>query len=129
MSETIILSVKHNTFKFVNEFDSNDTSYYIIDAIIEEKLYSDNKTYYDISYEYEFKGSASSKRKMHPFYSSDPEEDGVGSSGVIIFKNTMTEIMVEYLLHTSEELEKLSGTNTSQCYRTAIMVNLSKLWD
>jgi hypothetical protein len=26
MSETIILSVKYNTFKFVNEFDLNDQS-------------------------------------------------------------------------------------------------------
>ena len=129
MNNTILISTRQNTFTIVNEIDSNDQSYYIIRATVEEKLLSDNQTYYDISYTYDFNGSASSKRKLHPFYNSNPEEDGVGSNGVIIFKNKMTEIMVEYLLHTSEELETLSGTSTAQCYRTAIMINLERLWD
>jgi hypothetical protein len=41
----------------------------------------------------------------------------------------MTEIMVEYLLKTSEDLEKEIGLSTVQGYKTCIMLGLAKLWD
>ena len=127
MSQIIIVSTKQNIFKFINEFDSFDQSYYNITVTVEEKLYTDNKTYYDISYSYEFNGESSSRKYIHPFYSR--KEDVESAPGVIIFKNKMTEIMVEYLLNDSKALEQLSGTTTAQCYRTNIMLTLSRLWD
>ena len=127
MSETIIVSTKQGVFKFVNEFDSNDKSYYNVDIKIEEKLYVDGKSYYDISYEIKFNGDKNSRNKIHPFY--DGREIQEEDEEVIIIKNKMTEIMVEYLLYPSEELEKVSGTTTAQAYRTNIMLGLAKLWD
>jgi hypothetical protein len=48
---------------------------------------------------------------------------------VIVYKNAMTEIMVTYLLESNDKLAKVSGASTPQCYRSLIMLNLSKLWD
>ena len=127
MSKTIIVSTKQRIFKFVNEFDSNDKSYYNIGIKIEEKLYVTGKSYYDISYEYVFNGDKNSRNKIHPFY--DGKEIHEDAEGVIIIKNKMTEIMIEYLLYSDEELENVSGTTTAQAYRTNIMSGLAKLWD
>jgi len=127
MSDTIVISTKQNSFKFINEFQYSDKSYYIINVKVEEKLYSNGKYYYDISYEYKFTGLETSKQKIHPFYNC--QDEGIDNEGVIVCKNKMTEIMVEYLLADSEELEKVSGSSTAQCYRTCIMLSLAKLWD
>ena len=127
MSKTIIVSTKQRIFKFVNEFDSNDKSYYNIGIKIEEKLYVTGKSYYDISYEYVFNGDKNSRNKINPFY--DGKEIHEDAEGVIIIKNKMTEIMIEYLLYSDEELENVSGTTTAQAYRTNIMSGLAKLWD
>jgi hypothetical protein len=129
MSNTIIVSTKQRIFKFVNEFNSNDKSFYNVDIKIEEKLYVDGKSYYDISYEYVFNGDKNSRNKIHPFYDSESKEIQDDVEGVIILKNKMTEVMVEYLLYSNEELENVSGTTTAQAYRINIMLSLAKLWD
>jgi len=126
MSKTIIVNKSQYSFKFVNEFDSNDKSFYDIDIKVEEKLYVNGKSYYDISYKYVFNGDKNSRNKIHPFY--DGKEIQEDADGVILKKNKMTEIMVEYLLSANEELEKVSG-GSSQSYRINIMLGLAKLWD
>jgi ribosomal protein L31 len=127
MSDTIVVSTKQNSFKFINEFQYSDKSYYIIHVKVEEKVYSNDKYYYDISYKYKFEGLETSKKIIHPFYNG--KDEGLDNEGVIVYKNKMTEVMVEYLLADSEELEKESGSSTAQCYRTCIMLSLEKLWD
>ena len=74
--------------------------------LVDEKVYITGKTYYDITY-------------------CKPDS----SMKVLVLKNQMTEIMVNYLLSDSEELVKVSGTSTAQHYRYLTMINLSKLWD
>jgi len=127
MNQTTIVNTREASFKFVNEFDSSDKSYYNINVIVEEKLYSNGKSYYDISYKYKFDGDKNSRDKIHPFY--DGKEIQEDAEGVIIMKNKMTEIMVEYLCSNDKELEELSGATTAQAYRTCIMLGLAKLWD
>jgi hypothetical protein len=127
MSDTIVVSTKQNSFKFINEFQYSDKSYYIIHVKVEEKIYSNDKYYYDISYKYKFEGLETSKKIIHPFYNG--KDECFDNEGVIVYKNKMTEVMVEYLLADSEELEKESGSSTAQCYRTCIMLSLEKLWD
>jgi len=127
MNQITIVSTRENTFKFINEFNQSDKSFYTINVKIEENLYTDGKSYYDISYKYKFEGDEKSKKTIHPFYNGKNLEDN--TSGVIIYKNKLTEIMVEYLLLNNKELEKVSGISTSQCYRTNIMLSLSKFWD
>jgi hypothetical protein len=122
------LSTKQKTFKFINEFDSNDKSYYLIKIVVKELLYDDGKIFYDIGYEYEFNGLEKSKKIIHPYHHTKDVAD-LDLEGVIVFKNKMTETMVEYLLLDPEELETVSRTTTAQCYRTNIMIGLARLWD
>lgn len=135
MTEIIIVSTRENTFKFVNEFVVSDQSFYTIDIKVEEKHYKCGetycgKTYYDISYSYQFEGNEESRLIIHPFYNDDDEDIMyVESEGTIVYKNKMTEIMVEHLLLDSEELEKVSDLTTAQCYRTNIMLSLAKFWN
>ena len=124
---TSIVSTKEKTFTFVNEFDVMDTSFYIIDVKVEEKLYSNGKTFYDISYSYKFEGSEESRLNLHPFYNDKTIVDE--AEGVIVYKNKMTEMMIEYLLLDSEELKKVSNITSAQCYRASIMLSLNPLWD
>jgi hypothetical protein len=125
---TQTLSTKQKTFKFINEFDSNDKSYYLIKIVVKELLYDDGKIFYDIGYEYEFNGLEKSKKIIHPYHHTKDVAD-LDLEGVIVFKNKMTETMVEYLLLDPEELENVSRTTTAQCYRTNIMIGLARLWD
>ena len=125
---TQTLSTKQKTFKFINEFDSNDKSYYLIKIVVKELLYDDGKIFYDIGYEYEFNGLEKSKKIIHPYHHTKDVAD-LDLEGVIVFKNKMTEAMVEYLLLDPEELENVSRTTTAQCYRTNIMIGLARLWD
>jgi hypothetical protein len=81
------------------------------------------KTYFDITYTHTFEGDEESR----PFV--EPWDDDDDKDGVIVVKNAMTQIMVDYLLADPEELVKVSGTSSSQQYRTIIMKNLSRLWD
>ena len=116
MNEQIVISSKQNKIKIINEFDITDKTYYFIFITVNELLYNDGNTYYEINYKYEFNSNEF-------ILDDDLIED------VIIFKNKMTEIMVEYLLMDPEELSKISGASTAQYYRMTIMANLNKLWD
>jgi len=122
------LSIRQKTFKFINEFDSNDESYYLITIIVKELFYDDGKIFYDIGYKYEFNGLEKNKKIIHPYYHTKDVVD-FDLEGVIVCKNKMTETMVAYLLLDLEELENESGSSTAQTYRTNIMIGLARLWD
>lgn len=109
-------------FKFTNQFDSSDPSFCMVGITVKEKM-SSGKEYFDITYTYSFEGNEEMRQFVQPLYKSED------SDGVIVVKNAMTELMVDYLLKEPEELEKVSGTSTAQHYRTVIMENLCRLWD
>jgi hypothetical protein len=129
MTETIIVSTREKAFKFVNQFELFDKSFYIINIKVEEKLYKTGKYYYDVSYTYNFEGNEESRLVIHPFYNHNDRKISDDSEGVIVYKNKMTEIMIEYLLFDSEELENVSNLTTAQTYRENIMLSLNKFWD
>jgi len=110
--------------------DSSDESYYMVTTTVKEMMYVSGQTYFDIKYEYEFHGDESSQKMIHPLYMKE-DADGVtvDADGVIVIKNAMTKIMVDYLLMESTELQQVTGTSTAQHYRTQIMMNLNRLWD
>ena len=122
-----LLSTKQKMFKIINEFDITDNSYYLVFINVDEIKYNDNNYYYDISYEYKFNGNKKSEKILHPFYNGKDIEEHFES--VIVYKNKMTETMVEYLLSNTEDLEKIIGETTEQCYRINVMLCLAKLWD
>lgn len=116
----VLVSSQTKTFKFINQDNLSDESYCMITVNVEEKMHVSGQSYYDITYDYEYVGLESSKQFIHPFM-----ED----NGVIVYKNKLSEIMIEYLLSDSEELQKVSGKSTAQHYRTFIMLNLKVLCD
>ena len=100
---------------------------------------------YDITYKYSYHGTADVT--FNPFWKPLPYEgrefgEGVpdatvprwrymasGVDGEIIFKNSLTEQMVEYLLMSDEELSKYSGHHMAGDYRCTILHNIAKMWD
>ena len=100
---------------------------------------------YDITYKYSYHGTADVT--FNPFWKPLPYEgrefgEGVpdssvprwrymasGVDGEIIFKNSLTEQMVEYLLMSDEELSKYSGNHMPTDYRCTILHNIAKMWD
>ena len=108
------------SFKFTNS--TRDDSFCIVNITVNEKTVGGN-TYFVITYTHTFEGDEASRPFVEPWDEDDDKD------GVIVVKNAMTQIMVDYLLSDPEELEKVSGTSTAQHYRTIIMKNLGKLWD
>jgi hypothetical protein len=129
------LSIKTNTFRSYSE-QNDGIGYCEVTIIVELMQYSDGKKYYHINYKYDLINSTESTinsdinklYSSHPFYefSHIESESHVGE---IIFYNEMTEKMIEYLLMSDEELEKVCGLTTTQKYRKLIMASLSQFWD
>ena len=127
------------TFTFTDEFyfgdskdkPSCDTKITIIDKI------SNNSPVYVINYEHKI----ITPRKSYivqtledvvvpcPFAFFKEERVRECYEGVIVIKNPMTTSMVEMMMMDDEELEKYTGTTTSQSYRRNIMVNITNFWD
>jgi hypothetical protein len=106
----VLVSSRTKTFPF------NDKNESYITVKVDELVYITGKSYYDIKYDC---------TDVHP------EFPGLTDvlEGVVVLKNKMTEIMVDYVLSDSEELVKVSGTSSAQHYRYLTMINLSKLCD
>lgn len=119
----MLVSTRTAEIKFTNEMDSRDPSYCMVGIKVDELLYVSGQTVYDIGYTYTYHGEESSRKMIQPLYK---EED---YDGVIVIKNAMTEIMVEYLLKDTDDLQQVTGTTTAQHYRLQIMRNLNMLWD
>lgn len=107
--------------------------HYVVNIKVETMRYANGAEYFDISYKYRFIPGALvhtdeikvTKRLMHPFYKNYEES----LRGDIIFKNSMSSLMVDYLLMDDDTLSKVSGASTPQGYRANIMMSLSQFWD
>tara|TARA_B110000971_G_C19986854_1_gene489992 strand:- start:688 stop:1071 length:384 start_codon:yes stop_codon:yes gene_type:complete len=116
--------------KFTDELSSDaDSSYYDVTVSVTEKLYNNGKTYFDIDYEYKFNESTKhpnnvDRMNAHPF--CDNLED---AEGYIIVKNSLTSIMVDFLLMDDDELINMIGVTTIQRYRKNLMHSLALFWD
>ena len=87
---------------------------------------SGGKPIYDISYSYEYSNNESALRANPFFYSKNIQE--FDKEGVIVYKNEMTDQMINYLLMDSEELSQKCGMFWVQ-YKIKIMESLANLWD
>ena len=136
MQNTFIFNLKemgktwiHKSRKWVQ---SNNGDYLELKIIVQEK----DETY-DISYIWNMENcktlSNLRPNEIFTIYNFDfKDECCIGdedSSGVIVNKNEMTKIMIEYLLMNNEELCKYSGLTEVNTYRQIIMKNLENLWD
>jgi hypothetical protein len=89
---------------------------------------------YEIYYNYSYHGNAGIT--YNPFWSHPMnrpvEQDTVlsmGHEGDIIFKNSLTEKMIEYILMSDEALSEVTGHSMPENYRINVMRMLAMLWD
>jgi hypothetical protein len=130
-------STHSNTFKFIDEFSSLKSSYYLSTITVKELEYDDGNYYFDIDYVNKFVSTTIDtsdslteklKEKIHPFYGSHIK-DFMKYEGDIVKKNPLTSIMIEYLLMDYEQLALVSGFTTPQRYKQNIMWSLNYFWD
>lgn len=121
---------------FKDEFNKNNLIQCVANIRIEEKR-SGGSDVFQIFIEYIFKNIKTNKQftlepdkiiSPHPFSQCMPQEKEL-AGGDIIIKNSMTKEMVKYMMMDDSELEKFSGRNTAQTYRTHIIQALAKMWD
>ena len=136
MENTFIFNLKkmgktwiHKSRKYA---ETNSGDYLELKIIVIEK----DETY-DISYIWNMENcktlSNFSPNEIFRIFKFDFEDEycigDEDSSGVIVHKNEMTKIMIDYLLMDNEELSKYSGLTCVNRYRQNIMRNLENLWD
>lgn len=117
-------------FKITNQTNetNEDKPYYILSVINKEIEYNNGSCYYDIKYNLKFISSEKYEKLFHPFASFNNEDD-VKFEDVIVYKNSLTVALVEFLLMDYESLEKMIKHTTIQSYKSSIMESLSLLWD
>lgn len=133
---TQVISTQTKTFKFTDEFSSSTTSYYLTTITVQELKYEDGLHYWDIGYVNEFISSSSDspeiakicKKNSHPFFGSRID-DFKTYDGDILIKNSLTSVMVEYLLMDYEQLALVSGITSPQRYKQNVMWTLNYFWD
>ena len=128
--------MREKVFKFLDIFDNNEEIFCITNIKVIEKE-SGGKIIYDITYTYECPGLNStdseiverSKKCFPLFYSVKRLGPIIDEVGVIVFKNSLTEKMVEYLLMEPNELQEVIGTHWWMQYKIKIMESLAIFWD
>lgn len=123
------------TFKFYDIFSGPSPTYrkhaeqneeYCYVTINVKSKISGEKPIFDISYTYSYPNSGS--QRANPFnYSKNIERADM--EGVIVFKNSLTEKLVEYLIMDQEETEKVSGGTYWLQYKIKVMETLANFWD
>jgi hypothetical protein len=132
---TQIVSIQSKTFKFTDEIRFS-SCYYNVNITVKELLYDTGILYYEINYKYEYVSSAlysddinqKYKKIIHPFYGYSIENYMTYSKEIVV-KNSLTSLMIEYILMDYDQLQKVSGATTAQKYKQTTMVALSFFWD
>ena len=117
-----------NTRKHVDRFyDYRDVDKYTdVTITVERKRYTNNKDFFYINYCYKYSPKNVLGTEGHPFIGTEYEEN---KDGDIIIVNSMTEIMIEYLLMDVKEITKICGSVTPGTYKVSIMHALTNFWD
>ncbi len=101
---------------------------------IELVKYDNQKQFYDISYTWRYSKNLSEDLsenpafKLHPLY-YDKQFINNHNDGEIIYKNTLSDKLVEYLLLPLDELSKYSGSVSEHEYQKSLFKMVSNLWD
>jgi len=116
------------SFIFYDEYSRYDINnpYYIISITVEEIKYdNDINSYYNITYKYNFMNSPDMSNFENYLYKTNFDNIDENHNNDIIYKNPLTEKLIEYLLMSDCELKKLTGDTTPQKYRLNIIKSLS----
>ena len=93
----------------------------IITIIVKNNLTHSN---YDISYKWKYETDDN-----HPFYNDIQFFNTGHNDGEIIAKNSLSDILVEYLLMDNDTLSQKSGFSTPEFYRMSIIQGIKHFWD
>jgi hypothetical protein len=85
--------------------------------------YLNDKQFYDITYKWDLESS-----EIHPFR-HDKDFIRYSLDGDIVFRNTLSDVLVQYLQMNNEDLLKHSGSTTPEEYRKTVMKSIALLWD
>lgn len=90
---------------------------------IDLKTYDTNKQYYYVTYVWDHKNIID-----HPFYYDKDFLDN-NSDGEIIFKNTLSDNLIKFLMMSDTELKTESGSIHPKDYRILTMKAIALFWD
>ena len=112
MSEKTLMYKKESSFQTFNILTEKLDTVYIK---LEEYKYSEGPHYYYTSYKY-----------SNPNFEFLPEDH---KDGEIFIKNKLSDVLIECLFMSNEELSLISGNTTPSDYKLNIMMCISNLWD
>ena len=122
---TVTLSTNKKNFKFISDF--NQDVWCNIEITIEIKQFEDSNMYYYITYNTTY-SNGNKINQAHPFYNISHLEEHL--EGDIIYKNELTDKLIEYLMMDDSKLTNNISPNTfPQTYRRQIMITIANLWD
>ena len=123
-SNKIVLDKRKSQFK---NYSFSEDNFCIVNILVEENEYKDTKKrYFYISYEYEY--GENSNKSANPFYGNKEMLEN-HSDGEIIFKNELSEKLVDFLLMNDEELSERIGFGSTFNYKSSIMRMITHIWD
>jgi len=120
----VLIDTRSNIFNFT--CDNKNKPHYTFNIKVNELEYN-SKLYYEISYDIEFIPSKNYspeqnnryKISAHPFASFGYSD--VKFQSFIVYKNSLTQILTDFLLINYIDLEKISGFTTGETYKFNIM--------
>lgn len=98
------------------------------------KTYSNEKRFYDLSYNWTYsknplrEDEINPAYNLHPFY-NDKKFIVNHNDGEIIYKNSLTDKIVEFLLLPIDKLSLESGNVSPYQYQKSLLEMVTKLWD
>ena len=122
---SVIIEERKNLIRFYSYMNKDEDKYTDVNVTVIKKRYTNGSEYFDISYNYSYSPKNLSN-EGHPFINTNYVSH---SEGEIILVNSMTSIMIEYLLMDLEELSKYIGNTEPTLYKINIMHSLAKFWD
>ena len=120
------MTTRQNIFILkLSDFDHTESNDFIeLKIIVIEK-----NEKYNISYLWNLDYSKNKSKELVLFLLGFDFLNNEETYGVIVHKNKMSEVMIDYLLMDNDELRKYSGLTCVNIYRQNIMKNLANLWD
>lgn len=125
-------NLSHNNYQLLDN-SKNKLLFCILNIKIDLITYESQKQFYDISYTWRYSENLDNSPenpalKLHPLY-FDKQFINHHNEGEIIYKNILSDKLVELLLLPLDELNKHSGNVSEFEYQKSLLKIITTLWD